>query len=691
MNSIKSIINETCNGVVKWFNYKFFVRSKSLLSFAKRNLSGYIIVAITCTFAGAATMLTSCQSVRTDQTATFAETKTFAHPLDPLSAQEIELTTSILKNTHETTSSSLFASIALLEPAKSTVLNFKPGEHFKRQAFAVIYEPSSGKTFEACVNLSDKLVSSYKEAPGSARVPEDANVVRAIVRADSQWQEAMRKRGIKDLNDIYISVWAPGYLPPLQDASRILKAIFYYQGNMGNAFLRPIEGVVADVDVRQKKLVHLTDTGIVPIASPKEIKAVQHLKPLSIQQSEGPSFTVNGNEVHWQNWTFRFAVLPREGPVLYTVSYNDNGKVRPVLYRASCSELCVPYADPSAAWSFRDSFDVGELHLGPNTEAQEEGKDAPNNAKFFDAIIADQLGAPVNHPRALALYERDGGILWKHYDKQTKHNQALRARDLVLSYITTLGNYDYGFNWIFREDGALELETTMTGIMLAKGVPDHESDNEHGHAVEKNVEAVHHQHFFCFRLDLDVDGAANNSFIETNTKSAELNAANPHGNAFCMEEKKLRREQEAKRTINLASTRRWKVINEHSKNSLGQQTGYMLIPGENSLPYASENSYVRRRAGFMDAHVWATPYKEDEMYAAGNYPFNATKQDGLPKWTKANRSIENQDIVLWYTLGITHQPRPEEWPIMPEHRSGFKLIPNSFFSQNPSLNYWAEQ
>jgi len=116
----------------------------------------------------------------------------------------------------------------------------------------------------------------------------------------------------------------------------------------------------------------------------------------------------------------------------------------------------------------------------------------------------------------------------------------------------------------------------------------------------------------------------------------------------------------------------------------------MLIPGENSLPYASENSYVRKRAGFLDAHVWATPYKEDEMYAAGSYPFNTTKQDGLPKWTKANRSIENQDIVLWYTLGITHQPRPEEWPIMPEHRSGFKLIPNSFFSQNPSLNYWAE-
>ncbi|MBS1955704.1 MAG: primary-amine oxidase [Cyanobacteria bacterium SZAS-4] len=618
------------------------------------------------------------------------ETKTTPHPLDPLSAQEIELTTSILKEAHKTNRSSLFASISLLEPSKSAVLNFKAGERFKRQAFAVIYDLGSGKTFETCVDLTDKLVSSYKEAPGSARVPEDANIVHAIVRADSQWQQAMRKRGIKDLNDVYISVWAPGYMPTSQNPSRILKAIFYYQGHTGNAFLRPIEGVVADVDVREKKLVHLADSGIVPIAPVKEVRGVQHLKPLSIQQSEGPSFVVNGNEVHWQNWTFRFAVLPREGPVLYTVSYNDNGKVRPVLYRASCSELCVPYADPSSAWSFRDSFDVGELHLGLNTAALEAGKDAPNNAKFFDAIIANQFGAPITYRRALALYERDGGILWRHYDKPTKHNQSLRARDLVLSYITTLGNYDYGFNWIFREDGALECETTMTGIMLAKGVADDNSGTEHGHSVEKNVEAVHHQHFFCFRLDMDVDGASNNSLVETNTRSAPLNEANPYGNAFCMEVKKLHTEQEAKRTINLASTRRWKVINENCKNSLGQQTGYMLIPGENSLPYAAENSYVRKRAGYLGAHVWATPYQADQLYAAGTYPFNAASEDGLGKWTKANRSIENQDIVLWYTLGITHEPRPEEWPIMPVHRSGFKLIPNSFFSQNPSLNYWSD-
>jgi primary-amine oxidase len=60
--------------------------------------------------------------------------------------------------------------------------------------------------------------------------------------------------------------------------------------------------------------------------------------------------------------------------------------------------------------------------------------------------------------------------------------------------------------------------------------------------------------------------------------------------------------------------------------------------------------------------------------------------DGLPAWTQAKRSIENRDIVLWYTMGITHIPRPEDWPVMPVHTASFKLVPSGFFVQNPVLD-----
>jgi primary-amine oxidase len=228
----------------------------------------------------------------------------------------------------------------------------------------------------------------------------------------------------------------------------------------------------------------------------------------------------------------------------------------------------------------------------------------------------------------------------------------------------------------------------MPGIMTVKGVanPMGHDENAYGHAVASGLVAVHHQHFFNFRLDMDVDGEAGNCVVEMNTESVPKGPANPYGNAFAMKETPLRNEKEAQRKLNLASSRRWTVTHCGQKNSLGGPVGYTLIPGENALPYAAPDSWLLRRAGFLNAHLWVTPYERRERYAAGDYPNQSHGGDGLPRWTKANRSVEDQDIVLWYTLGVTHIPRPEEWPVMPVHQTGFRLVPNGFFSRNPALD-----
>jgi primary-amine oxidase len=203
--------------------------------------------------------------------------------------------------------------------------------------------------------------------------------------------------------------------------------------------------------------------------------------------------------------------------------------------------------------------------------------------------------------------------------------------------------------------------------------------------VADGVAAPHHQHFFNFRLDLDVDGV-NNTVVEQNTAAMPPGPKNPYHNAFVMKEAPLRREAEAQRRLNLASDRRWRVINPSVTNALGQPTGYLLAPGENSLPYAGPNSSVRRRAGFMNSHLWVTPHDPNEIYAAGFYINQSKGGDGLPKWTKANRALEDRDVVLWYTMGVTHLPRPEDYPVMPVHKAGFKLLPVAFFSRNPALD-----
>jgi primary-amine oxidase len=364
--------------------------------------------------------------------------------------------------------------------------------------------------------------------------------------------------------------------------------------------------------------------------------------------------------------------------VLYTVGYEDGGHVRSILYRGSLSEMVVPYGDPSGAWFFRNSFDTGELGMGGNASTLRPGIDCPTNCSVFDAVMADAGGVPRTVPGAVALYERDGGIAWKHGD------DARRARDLVLSFSSEVGNYDYGFDWIFHQDGALEMRVALTGIMAVKGVAGGGHD-PYSHVVARNIAAPHHQHFFTFRLDMDIDGVANR-VVELNSVPAPPGPQNPYRGAFTMTETPLLTERQAERPLNLATSRRWVIESASARNALDHPTGYALLPGENAEPFAAADSWVRKRAGFLNAHVWVTPYLPQEMYAGGDYPNQSRGGGGLTKWTAANRSIDNQDVVLWYTMGVTHNPRPEDWPVMPVHAAGFRLEPWGFFARNPAMD-----
>ena len=614
-----------------------------------------------------------------------ARAQNINHPLDPLTKEEIAVTVETLRAANRIDEASRFPIIVLQEPPKAEVLGFRPGSSFRREAFAIVYQREANKTFEAIVDVKAKTVLLWKEVRG--RQPsfmiEDFLLTQEVVQNDSQWQAAMRKRGITNFKAVQVDAWGAGPYPDAQaNGGRIARAVSYYNEGTKNAYARPIEGVIAYVNLNTKKVFKLIDTGVVPIPKEKgelDQESIGKLrtapKPLEIAQPEGPGFEVRGNEVHWQNWRFRFALHPREGLVLYMVGYEDNGRLRSILYRGSLSEMVVPYGDPDTGWFFRNAFDEGEYGIGKLALSLEPKSDFPANARLFNATFAGDTGAAYGLPRAVAIYERDGGVLWKHVDYTSFpliHNESRRARELVVSWFANVGNYEYGFNWIFHQDGTLEVETLLTGIMAARAIKETHHTNHrapyHGHIVAPGVEAVHHQHFFNFRLDMDVDGEKN-SVVELNTQADPPGLHNLHNNTFTMTETPLRAELMAKRQLNLASSRRWKVTNPAVKNSLGEPVGYLLSPGENSVPYAAPASVMRVRAGFVSAHFWATQYNAGEMYAAGNYINQSKGGEGLPKWISANRSLENQDVVLWYTMGITHIPRPEEWPVLASHNA----------------------
>jgi primary-amine oxidase len=345
--------------------------------------------------------------------------------------------------------------------------------------------------------------------------------------------------------------------------------------------------------------------------------------------------------------------------------------------------MVVPYGDRSLDHSRQNAFDVGEYGMGCLANALALGCDCLGTIRYFDAHLTTNSGSLLTLPNVVCMHEEDDGILWKHTIIRTGHVEVRRSRRLVVSFIATVGNYEYGFFWYFRQDGSLEMDVKLTGILNVGAVPPGETP-AYGKLLAPGLYAPNHQHFFCFRLDPMVDGV-NNSVVEERTLA--VNEDTPYGNEFAVRSIVLRTELEAQQVTEQMSARSWKIVNPGVRNPMnGEAVGYQLMPGGNVLPFAHPGSSFIQRGGFTKQHLWVTPYAPEERYAAGDYPNQHAGGAGLPEWTEANRAIENTRIVVWYNFGVHHAPRIEDWPVMPVAHAGFMLRPNGFFTRNPAID-----
>ncbi|MBS1662717.1 MAG: tyramine oxidase [Bacteroidetes bacterium] len=607
-----------------------------------------------------------------------------AHPLDPLSAKEIKQAVQILKDNKAITGRSYFNIINLKEAPKSEILNYKPGDSFRREAFLSFHDYAKPGMTEAIVDLKTSKIISIKDLANvtSMGLVADDSLSDAIVRADPAWQAALRKHGIPIDSVIHRGIF-PGDLglAPVGHHEQLVFA--QYKGSHID-----IEGLIAYTDLTSGKILKIVDdhTGFDKRIdpgyfdednTPSDKDAGGHVV---ITQPNGSEIKMDGMEITWRNWRLRYGIDNREGLVLYNIRLFDKEKKaeRPVMYRASMPEMFVPYGAPDLLHAAYNFFDAGEYRLGQNvTRPLTPGADAPENAIYRPATLHRDNGEPYILDPAVAIYEEYGGVLWRH------GSVSRRATNLVIKYFTTIENYDYGFTWRFKEDGTIDVDVELTGIVEVQGVEDN-ATHRYGTLVYPHVEAINHQHFFVFRLDMDVDGSQHNAVMEMNAKLAP-EKENPYNNAFTVEHTHFMNELEAQRSVNYESNRCWHIENTQVRNTLGQSTGYMLMPGGQAKTFMPPGSLIRKKAGFLDHQFWVTPYSDTEKYPAGAYPASNKVYDGLPQWTAANRSISNNDIVLWYVAGITHIVRPEEWPVMPVHHLGFTLMPFGFFSSNPTL------
>ena len=621
------------------------------------------------------------------------------HPLDPLGEDEVLAAVETLRSQVQLPERHRFVTVMLHEPDKEVVLAFKAGEPIEREAFLIVLNNEEESTHEAVVSLTAREVRSWEKVSDIQPpiVLEEFDECEEACKESAEFREALAKRGITDMELVIVDPWSAGSYGD-EEGRRLSRALVWVRDFPDDhAYAHPVDNLMVVVDLNKMQVVRIEDYGVVPV--PKEhgnytFDAVDGhrdpLKPLDIRQDEGPSFELRGYELRWQNWRMRVGFTPREGLVLHMVGYEEGGRVRPILHRASLSEMVVPYGDPRPSQWRKNAFDAGEYNVGALANSLELGCDCLGEIRYLDAVMADGKGRPLTIKNAICIHEEDHGILWKHLDFRTEQTEVRRSRRLVVSSFCTVANYEYGWYWYFYQDGTIEFEAKLTGVVSTGALPPGEKSKYGQLLTPEGLYAPIHQHFFNFRLDMDIEGRENTVY-EVHTEAEPPGERNAHGMAYFTTATPLTRESEAQQVVDPLAGRYWKIVNPSVNNRLGEPVGYRLMPKTNVLPFAQPESSVMKRATFTRKHLWVTPYERAERHAAGDYPNQHPGGAGLPEWTQADRPIADTDVVVWYTLGSHHPVRPEDWPVMPVQYAGFMLQPFGFFDRNPALDVPAPQ
>jgi len=630
------------------------------------------------------------------------------HPLDPLTPAECSTIKAVLAAAPQLGPRTVFVWTQLHEPPKEEVLAHIAGKPFRREALVVALSPEHRTSFEFVVDIAKRAILSSKDLGNLQPFLSDMEYGRAADVADAspEIRAALIARGYslpgKISDRFFIDTYAPGDDPAtVRDGKtiRAVRALFADRQGGHNDYGPYVEGLMALVDIYAGTILAIenkpgaTAHVEVPfdIFSPKVLGPPVAAQDLSVAPKTIADLRRNGNQVGWHDWRFRYGFNQREGLVLYQVGFDDAGTIRSICYRMSISEMLVPYSDPSPGWIWREFFDSGEYGLGLTSIETRPGKELPNNALALDAFLpGETLADPEVSPGRVYFYERDAGALLGHRQSGDGRRIYARAKELVVGFVSTIGNYDYAFNYVFRLDGSFGFEANLNGLILNKTVDDRSAtttDEAYGTMVSPQMVGVTHQHWINLRLDFDIDGVAN-AVEEVNVEALPQDpVTNPSGRALVAKHTRFTTAREAQRLVDDTSDRTWVVFNPSKRSAIGHAPGYEIEPAGNTFSSIPASRFGEP-SSFVQRHLWVTPHDPQQLYAAGKYPnqYPHGYADGLATYS-GDQSIVDRDIVVWYSLGFTHVTRPEDFPIMPSERVAVNFKPRGFFTKTATLGY----
>mgnify|MGYP002622127060 CR=1 FL=1 len=452
---------------------------------------------------------------------------------------------------------------------------------------------------------------------------EELQLVEHIVRTDPKVIEQCVISGIdpKDMDKVYCDPWTIGYDERFGSKKRYQQALMYYRPDIDDCQYQYPLDFCPIYDAEQKKIVHIDipevrrplsrvpPVNYHPAGVEKKGGYRTDLKPIYITQPEGVSFKMTGRWMEWQNWKFHIGFNYREGIVFNNITFNDHGVERPIFYRLSLAEMVVPYGNPEHPHQRKHALDQGEYGAGYMTNSLSLGCDCKGAIHYLDADFPTRAGGVRTIKNAICIHEEDNGILFKHSDFRDDSVIVTRARKLIIQQIFTAANYEYAVAWIFHQDGTIQPEVKLTGILNTYSMDPDEDTKGWGTQVYPGVNAHNHQHLFCLRIDANVDGPKNTVFVNDAVPSdAPVGSPeNPYGNAFYCKRTKLVTPAQAKTDYDGSTSRSWEIANTNKLHPYSKKpVSYKLVSREVPGLLPKPGSLVWKRAPFARHAVWVT-------------------------------------------------------------------------------------
>ncbi|KAF2673059.1 hypothetical protein BT63DRAFT_475624 [Microthyrium microscopicum] len=630
------------------------------------------------------------------------------HPLDALNGVDISSASALVKQRYGSVPLR-FKDAEVVEPPKAELIPFLEAERkgldgsalpaAPPRIISLTFHPQDTKVFaEAIVNVDSKEILSIKQLgdiQGPIDMDEYKDVEMACLKHPTVLAE-VEKMKLPTGTKIICEPWIYG-TDDANEKRRLVQCYMYVATSdhpESNFYSLPCTfAPVFDLQslecVRIDHLPTGKDHSTQEVQPWKAVEPVEYaedlikepirsdLKPLIVTQPKGASFTVEGERIKWQKWDFRLSYNWREGPVLNNILYDN----RSTFHRISLSEMTVPYADPRAPYHRKQAFDLGDFGIGLTANELTLGCDCLGHIKYLDAFRVNAHGEPVKMQNVMCIHEQDAGIGWKHTNHRNGIATVVRNRQLVIQTICTLANYEYIVAYIFDQAGSIHMELRATGILsttpIVPGL-----DNPWSTTVAPGVAAPYHQHIFCLRIDPAIDGRQNTVVYE-DSLPMPVDDMNPYKVGYMTKQTRISHSQGF--SDSLESGRVVKIENPNIRNTISMHpVSYKLHAHRSQMLLMHPDSINTQRAGFATKPFWVTKFSEGELYAAGRWTNQSHASTGVDEWVKRNDSTENEDIVLWHTFGLTHNPRPEDFPVMPAEIITVSLKPSSFFNLNPA-------